>query len=226
MEYDGLVNLALWVAGGAAVIWCLIAAAGAAPAMAIWKATVQPLDGEAARDSLKLVLRGEQLSGEWAAQQGLTPKGVYVIRASIMNPVMVAWRSDQERTYLVAYLVNGAPLNFDVVSMLQGGGVLTTGTTGDGHLLPVGPDSYMQTFDAPQVELLWRRHREGLDYLASTKNRRVETTPGDLVEDFLESLRSQAAHVRSIPLWQLRIPYWYCTRRTSRHNKSLEQLGV
>ncbi|QDT67508.1 hypothetical protein MalM25_04070 [Planctomycetes bacterium MalM25] len=194
--------------------------------MAIWKATVHPLSGETARTSLQLVLRGGQLSGEWAEQVGFRPEGVYEIRSSLMKPVMVAWRSDQERTYLVAYLVNGAPLNFDIVSMLQGDGALTTGTTGDGHLLPVGPDTYMQTFDAPQVETLWRRHREGLDYLASTKNRRVETAPGDLVEDFLSSLRSQAAHVRSIPLWGLRIPFWYLTRRTSRHNKSLEQLGV
>ena len=95
-----------------------------------------------------------------------------------------------------------------------------------GKRLSVAPDSVVQIFGVDDLAALWVRHREGLDYLASTKNRRVETAPGDLVNDFRAALREQEAFIGSKPLWQLRVSYWYFTRIRSRHNKTLAQLGV
>ena len=133
------------------------------------------------------------------------------------SPRVVAWTRSGERTYLCVYLVANVPPQIDFITIFERGS-LTTGKSKDGQLLPNGPDRFLQTF-AATTAVLWRRHEAGLKVLGAKRGLLPLATAGSLEQDFSDAVKMQASYIRSLPLWPLRIPYWYFVRRHLRHEK-------
>ena len=83
----------------------------------------------------------------------------------------------------------------------------------------------MQTFGVADAEELWGHHQEALDYLSSTHGLTPISNDNTLQDDLSSALAAQAAFIRSLPLWWLRIPYWFFVRRLTRHNKPVSELS-
>jgi hypothetical protein len=116
----------------------------------------------------------------------------------------------------------GAANNADFVTSFDEGG-LTTGTTRDGLLVPSRPGHWMQAFNVANAVEQWMYQAKGLRFLNETLGKTPSTYPIPFHDEFVDAVRGQVAHVRSMPLWFLRIPYWYVARRHGLFGKTVEQ---
>jgi len=218
---DSLYSIAGCSLALVAGIWVLVAVAGSLPVVSLSRAQLEPLKSRQAEDALARIMVDGIVDADWASANGFEPVGVFRVDNMAGSPLVVAWARSGERTYLCAYLVvNNAPL-VDFVTILDQG-VLTTGKSKDGQLLPSSPGCFTQTFTATTA-VLWRHHQTGLKVLATKRRVLPLSGEGFLEEDFIEAMSRQADYVRSLVLWPLRIPYWFFVRRHVRHGKPVAQ---
>lgn len=215
MDYTySVVGCLLAVAAG---VWILIVVAGSLPILALARTALEPLEGKEAEGLLAEVVSAGVVDSAWIATHNFEPTGTYRVTNMAGTPQVVAWTRSGERTYLCVYLIANLPPQIDF-STIFAEGSLTTGKSKDGQLLPNSPDRFMQTFTATAA-VLWRRHEAGLKVLGAQRGLLPLTTPGSLEQDFSDAVTRQASYIRALPLWPLRIPYWYFVRRHLRHEK-------
>lgn len=222
--------LPMIVLGSLAGFWALICFAGAMPVLCLHKAQLASLPEAEARDVLQRVLTEGPVPPAWAGEQGFEPTGAYRVLNLPGEPIMVVWSHRAERTYLVVYLLPDGGLSCDMVTVLlkepgeEDDGGITTGSRSDGLLFPNRATSWMQCFSTPSAVEQWKRHEEAVQYLQQSRGRRTDPQPGDVVADFTDAIANQGRFIRSIPLWWLRIPYWYFVRKNRRFNKPVSEL--
>ncbi len=221
MEYAG--QIGLYLVGFIALAWIVTSLAGSAPAMLVWKGKLNPLGEEEARRCLELVMSSEIVDPQWAAAERFEPTGAFAL-STVPAVKIVAWTNAHESTYLCVYLFGDARMEMDFVTVCNDKS-LTTGTTKDGQLLPSRPGSWRQTFSVSNASELWTRHQEAKAYLLGVEDFRPSQGVPDLQDEFARAMRQESTYIRSLPLWQLRTPYWYFVRRSSRHGKSVRQLA-
>lgn len=212
--YYSIVGCLLAVAAG---VWILVVVAGSLPILALDRAALEPLDTKQAEGLLAKVVSAGVVDTAWIATHNFEPTGTYRVTNMAGAPRVVAWTRSGERTYLCVYLVANLPPQIDFMTIFERGS-LATGKSKDGQLLPNGPDRFLQTFTATTA-VLWRRHEAGLKVLGAKRGLLPLATAGSLEQDFSDAMKMQASYIRSLPLWPLRIPYWYFVRRHLRHEK-------
>ncbi len=204
--------------------WILISVAGSGPVLAMNRVTLVPVSDNETKKFLGQALSSGAIDAQWLSSSGFHPEGAYRVDKMPGVAGLVAWKKDGESTYLCAYLLVNGQILIDVVTLLQSG-MLTTGKSKDSQLLPYSPGNYMQSFTTTTV-VLYRRHQEGLQTLSRLKNLSPRSRGGTFEEDFASAMCEQVKYIRSLVLWPLRIPWWYFVRRSHRHNKTLDQLGL
>jgi hypothetical protein len=206
----------LWYALlGFVALWIIISAAGALPIWMLAKVTLAKVEGDSARKWLQEVFRQGLVEPQWLADNNFEPQGVYLAPHQIGNPHFVVWRRAGERSYVCVYIITQNRQHraeIDLVTAFELGG-LTTGTTKDSFTIPGRPGHWMQAFPERQVAPLWKLHDDALTFLKQTTGQRASTEVIDFADDFVSNVRAHIAYVRTIPLWFLRIPYWYFVRR-------------
>lgn len=205
-------------------VWVLIAVAGSGPILAVEHISLEALPDRAAEPLLAKVISSGVVDTQWLSTTGFGPLGAYKIDKLPGVTGLVAWKKEGETTYLCAYLLTTGDAGIDFVTVCDGA-MLTTGKSKDGHLLPNPQGHYLQTFSATTA-VLYRRHQEGLQALQRLKGISPNHLPENLEEVFATALHQQSRFVRSHLLWPLRVPWWYFTRRSQRHDKSLAQLDA
>ena len=225
MNYDVLI--AVVVAGVVAVpvlLWCVIAWAGSAPVMTLHKVFLNPLPEPESREILFSVLtETPHLDGDWLNAEGFTPIGVFQAEGLFGTPNVIAWGRRGEATWLCGYLLPDGTCQLDFVLQL-GESMLTTGTAKDGHLFPTEHGKFVQTFDRDRPSDLWQLHQQATQFLSTSFGLQIDRGVPDFAECFADSLRAEGEYVRSMFLWSAPIPWWYFTRRHTRHNRTAEQL--
>ena len=206
-------------------VWILIAVAGSGPILAMEHVAMELLSDCEAEPLVAKVITSGQIDPQWLAATGFIPQGAYRIVKMPGVAGIVAWKKEGERTWLCAYILTTQEMGIDFVTLCDDDGMLSTGKSKDGHLLPNPQGHYLQTFSATTA-VLYRRHQEGLQALQRLKGISPNRLPGNIEEVFSAALDRQSRFVRSHLLWPLRVPWWYSTRRSQRHDKSLAQLGV
>lgn len=217
------VQIVIYVVGGACGMWLLIAASGALPAMAIWRGSLQEVPEEKAKQHLQTVLGTGQVSGHWAIEQSFEPESVLQLKSAVFSPIIVTWKHTEHNTYLCVYLLAGNAIAMDFVTVFAKDSILTTGNTRDAQMLPHPPSSWMQSFDSQNAAESWTHHQAALDHLKAAHAIAPSTHKTEFAEEFLAGLKAQQRHLNSLPLWVLRVPYWYFVRRTTQHNKSVAE---
>jgi hypothetical protein len=205
-------------------VWVLIAVAGSGPILAMEHISLEALPDRAAEPLLAKVISSGVVDTQWLSTTGFGPLGAYKIDKLPGVTGLVAWKKEGETTYLCAYLLTTGDTGIDFVTVCDGA-MLTTGKSKDGHLLPSPQGHYLQTFSATTA-VLYRRHQDGLKILGKIKNIVPSTSPSEFENIFATAVHQQSRCVRSHLLWPLRVPWWYFTRRSLRHDKSLAQLDA
>jgi len=208
----------------ACVFWGFIAFAGAAPVMSFHKIQLTELSPQATRKALKLAIGSRlDVDGGWMRDQGIRPLGAFKAKHLAMQPTIVAWQLPGEATYFCIYLIQGAAQSMDWVTIF-GDRTLSTGGSRDGQLFPTVPGNWIQTFTSNDAVVLWEQHRAAMDWIQSTQGLSPDRGDEAFEDLFEDELRAQGAHIRSIPLWFVRIPFWYFVRRHTRHGKPIQDL--
>ena len=224
MEVVSLASLLLVATCIAVGVWVVIAVAGSGPILAMERVAMESLSDREAEPLLAQVISSGVVDTQWLSTTGFDPLGAYKIDKLPGLAGLVAWKKEEEATYLCAYLLTTGDTGIDFVTVCDGA-MLTTGKSKDGHLLPSPQGHYLQTFSATTA-VLYRRHLDGLKILAEIKNIIPSTSPSELEKVFATAVHQQSRFVRSHLLWPLRVPWWYFTRRSLRHDKSLAQLDA
>jgi hypothetical protein len=215
MEYA--TNTLLFVAA----IWAIISAAGALPIIMLAKMDLKLVDDDKARRLLRLVLTHKNMTPNWIGTHGFSPLGVFEITGTIGSPYVVAWQRAREKTYLCIYVIQQQTKGIDFVTVFEHGG-LTTANTKDTHAAPPRPDRWVQSFQC-DIARQWEHHAAALDFLKQAIGATPSRQETDFRDAFVGNVRAHAKYVRSLPLWFLRMPYWYFVRRNLRHNKPVRE---
>jgi hypothetical protein len=219
MEHLG--EIALYSVGALALAWLVLSVSGSWPVLSMSHARLEPLGDKEARSCLETVLALGAVDTQWAAAHHFQPAGAY--RATHLAAKVVAWTQEGEPSYLCVYLIFNARTETEFITVC-GEKVLATGRTKDTHLFPTPRGSWQQSFSTSSIGELWSLHLEASKYLSEITDFRPAKYAPNLQDDFTRAMRREAEHVRSLPLWPLRIPYWYFVRRNALHNKSIRQL--
>jgi hypothetical protein len=219
---DYAVQVAIYALLAVAALWIVISAAGALPLLMLAKVNMVKLEADAARPWLQKVIRLGVVEPQWLSDQRFEPRGVYQAPGQVGDPHFVVWQRAGERSYICVYIVMKNRVEIDLITMFDNGG-LTTGTTKDGLTIPGRPGHWMQAFPVRVVDQLWKYHEDALAFLKQTTGQRPSTQAIDFADEFMTSVRGHVAYVRTIPLWFLRIPYWYFVRRTRLNRQTVQQ---
>ena len=203
-------------------LWILISAVGSGPVLAMQRVALSPCSEMETAGLLNQVISSGEIDAQWLSSVGFQPVDAYRVERMSGVAGIVVWKLEDQQTYVCAYLLVNAQVIFDIVTMLESG-MFTTGKSKDSQLLPYAPGSYMQSFTAT-IPVLYRRHREGLQTLERLK--KLVPVAGDqsFEEYFSEAMLEQSAYIRSLSFWPFRIPWWYFTRRSGRHEKTIAEL--
>lgn len=221
-EFMSAVSIAAAVVG----IWLFIALSGAVPLWALWRATTEELDEESTEAALTAAMEHGVFKQSWARDHDFEPCPVFVLRSAVFSPIVVGWRRRDEPTFLCTYVLNGGVIASDIVTEFEGDSCLTTATTKDGHQLPPAENTWLQSFSVTDPNTLWAHHQAAVAYLMATRGATYRSGPLKLQEEILAFFHSQQAYFATVPLWWLRLPYWYFFRRNILHNQTVQELDA
>jgi len=169
-----------------------------------------------------------QRTGEahaWAGRNGFSFLGYFVERSG--GGFIAAWKRADQATFLCQYLIadkGGHRSAFDLVTLFSNDVTLSTGSTADAHLFPKPPGYYLQSFSDLSLDSQWTRHASMEGYLIEKGGARLASANISLVDALSDSIRKQAAYVRSLWFWPLRSLYWFFIRLHLWHNRSIQTL--
>ena len=205
-------------------VLCVISISGAIPVLSFEKIKLTPLQPEESRRILSNVLaNAPNIDHQWLADSKLSGIGVFRADGLFGTPQVIAWEKDGEATWLCGYLLADGQCHLDLVTELSDGTSLTSATSKDGHSLPNVENAYLQSLNVSGAKELMEHHQRGLEFLRTQKNLRPKQKL-DFVEMFEASIREQGRHIRRIPFWYARIPYWFLVRTRSLHNRPIAEL--
>jgi hypothetical protein len=151
----------------------------------------------------------------WAAANGFELLGTY---RALGVPTAV-WLSKAECTYLCIYSIGAV----DIATDLTGQNDVTTCTNRGALLFPSRPGVWKQVITNRNLDDVLRLHREAVSYLRGRLRIDYAKEMREFPNAMAESMRLQMAHVRSLPLWPLRWPYWYFVRPWKLVNKTIRE---
>ena len=79
----------------------------------------------------------------------------------------------------------------------------------------------MQVFENASLDALLQEHEKALAYFEQRFVVKPLEPDRPLRDLILQSLKAQMAYVQSQPLWQLKVGWWYLTRRCNLRNRSV-----
>jgi hypothetical protein len=230
-----LAAAALWLVA----FWIIVSVAGAIPILKLARFDLEAADEAKACEVLQTVLETKVVDSSWLAETGFELRGVFRVTGGLIGaPYVVVWQYGKNRTYLCIYVLSRLPMgmnrrvpagaitNFPIetnFATVFPNGMLSTGRNRDGQLLPPRSGRLIQTFSVTDPKELWGFHQAGLKFLREANGQVADKATVDFREDFVSNIRAHMAYIRSLPLWFLRIPYWYLVRRFSMHNKSVRE---
>ncbi len=181
-------------------------------------AHVDPIDPSEVRAAVE----ASRQDNEWATRNGFEWVGSFRLRASA-NPaiIILAWQSPGAAAFMCAYHLR-ARRYYDFVTEFDGGSSVTTGSIADGTLLPNQPGSYTQVFGDADLDTQFAHHMRGEAAVERALGVQREAFDQPFHEYIADEIRAQVRHVRAIPFWVTRVPWWMLTR-SRRANMPIER---
>jgi len=162
----------------------------------------------------------------WAQQHGFEWVGAFRFSTGASaSSVVYVWRHREQRTYLCDYEVNGAHTE-DFVSIYDQNQGLTTGSRTSMFALAYPPGMYVQCFPVAATMVRWDHHLQAEAWLMEHRSVEISTVVLPADQEIQAALRRQFAHLKTMPCWPLRTPWWLLTGHLRKSGKSVvTQLG-
>jgi hypothetical protein len=162
------------------------------------------------------IMTASEVPQRWAEENGFHFVGYY--RETDFGSYIAAWKYAERPTFFCHYLIpNQEKPGYDFVTVFADDIGLTTSSSDGGQLFPPRRGSYKQSFSSVSLDGLWGRHLESEEFLMDEGG--AELVPQDVKfkEAFADSMRKQTEALYAMRLWQLRLWWWYFTRRKQWH---------
>jgi len=157
---------------------------------------------------------------EWADGQGFDFVGLYHLNAA-QSIFIAAWSHAAQASYFCVYFTPVGEIR-DCVTLFEGDHALTTGNAKDTQMLPLPAGCFAQSFSDLTRTAQWEHHLAAEGYLM--RHARLQPAADvEFIDALVHALRSQMEHVKSIPFWYLRGPWWYFVTRNVRHGVPIEE---
>jgi len=169
-------------------------------------------------------LNDPQGISDWARSQGFRLDSQFdfdgLVGAGGVKMAVEGWYSPVKRLFLMHYHVQDK-FYYEFVTGLEGEYSLTTSRSADSLALPFPPRVFMQVFENASLDELLQEHEKALAFFERRFGVKPLTPDRPLRDLILQSLKAQMTYVQSQPLWQLKVGWWYLTRRRNLRNKSV-----
>lgn len=162
------------------------------------------------------------LDTAWLAEQGFEPAGCYKLISPITTIDIIGWKHVGTAVFYCCYLFPDN-VSGDFVSILSDGNGVTTGCKADGLMIPTVPGSWIQVFPGKTLQERWDLHLEAETNITQTTGASPAEHCRSLSEEMEDAAAKQLGYIHEIPLWQLRIPFWYIFRCRRLVNKTVAQ---
>ncbi|NOY76107.1 MAG: CbrC family protein [Kiritimatiellaeota bacterium] len=143
---------------------------------------------------------------------------------SIGTAVVAAWKKKDEPTFLCVYCLSNGKISREFNTEFQDGGGLDTSDSPDAGLFPRREGDYSQSFPNTTIEEQWNWHSHAIEYLTKNLRLKFASDKRGFEEVFAEGLKAPVDYATSLPLWPLRIPYWFLVRRKRMLGKTVSEL--
>jgi hypothetical protein len=209
----------------ASALWLGISSSAARALTSLENATITKLDADSAREWFrKLLDRGLVVPDDHSANDFYL-LGTFRLEGGIGDPHITVWQHAKEHTQLRVNVFLARRYTLDILTAFNVG-QLRTSSEKDAHTLPPPLDGWTQSFTVSNATELLAYHTSALNFLRDATSQIPSIGRADFEQDFPRKAREHLTYVRSIPLWRLRVPYWYLVRRNRLHGKPIrEQVG-
>lgn len=158
----------------------------------------------------------------WATNHGFQRSYLFDVENMKPPPINCAlWTNAKTKEVIALYYHNEPGHHYDVVTMYSNQQVLTTGSSKDGAMLPTPPNKHTQIFPNHGLEELYRQHQKARQVMERQRRLVPLVPPQNIMQVVVDDMQRQIDYVRSIPLWQLRGPFWYFIRKQTHSNKPI-----
>lgn len=211
-------EVVLIIGGLVGVVFALLVVTSYMGLRGLESAELIELDHEEAREQID----HSRPDNDWATRNGYQWVGCFRFQAG-MNPktIVLAWQKPGLASYFCVYYIMKQQA-YDLVTGYKNDISLTTGSHEGSMLFPLRPFHFQQSRTKVGLDELLRAHMESDQYLRSRLRAEDQPYSGPLDEPFTEAVRGQAAYVRSIPVWWLRVLWWYAVKGF-KNNRLVEQ---
>lgn len=142
------------------------------------------------------------------------------LKVGMMPPaVLVPMIDKQGQMYGTIYRTSTDPpkTSYDIVSVLEPQGALTTGCAVEGGSLPAAPGQFMQIFPGADVQILRQRHQEALTALERKGLRARLVSAASFPRDFRDAINRMRAHFWTRPIRHTAIAVYRSMTGTTPH---------
>jgi len=169
-------------------------------------------------------LNDPQGISDWARARGFSLDSQFdfdgLVGAGDLKLAIEGWYLPAKCLFLMHYHVQDK-FYYEFISGLEGEYSLTTSGSIDSVALPFPPRIFMQVFEKASLDELLQEHEKALEFFQQRFGVKPVAPDRPLRELILHALKAQMTYVQSQPLWQLRVGWWYVTRRRNLRNKSI-----
>ena len=166
-------------------------------------------------------------TNNWAQANGFDFLNFYESKIGGTLISMAVWQRPDRPTFMVEYFArSGSQLArvIDFATEFADGIDLTTANSSDAQLFPKPPGIYNQTFSKIDLDDQWGLHIEMENYLMDEGQAMLVNIDKNFEQALVESVKKEAAFVRTIKYWPFRMAWWYFIRKNTRHNLTIRSL--
>ncbi len=139
----------------------------------------------------------------------------------IPDAVIHVLKHKNEPIYLCFYHL-GQRITSDFVTRYENDYTLTTCNNVDGGMMPRPAKHLLQIISGISYEELYAVHKKAHAFLGEKGLRALDVPREDFRSVLMKSIREQAARIRKIPLWPIRLVIWTLIKRGRMYQTEIE----
>ena len=206
------------------LIYGAITVAGSFQILMLQKMSIQIINKENKR---KRLVKSCWNTNNWAQANEFVFLNFYESKIGGTIISMAVWRRPDRPTFMVEYFAKSGLQRARVIDFeteFAEGISLTTANSIDAQLTPKPPGDYNQSFSNIDLDDQWAIHIEMENYLMDEGQAALVNLDKDIEDALIESVKKEAAFVRTIKFWPFRIAWWYFVTKKMRHNMTIRSL--
>ncbi|QDT99827.1 hypothetical protein [Gimesia aquarii] len=158
-----------------------------------------------------------RLESDWAESNQFNQVGIYRLQQNFI----LVWEHLESATFFQVTLSPYGRFH-SFTTVFSDDYSLITANDRESLVFPSPPKQFVQSFGIEALDLLVEKHQLTLVDLIKVKHLELPEQVPDFEETYLNQIRQQHEHVRSVPLYPIRGIWWYHIGRRVKFNQPID----